>query len=243
VRDAAVRAQMAQIRERFPYYGYRCMTHALQRAKWPINHKRVRRLLDPLPVRRRRVQRFIPHTTAAQHAYCRYPNLLLGRTLCALNEAWVADITYVRLPTTFLYFAGILDAYSRRCIGWELAPWLDTRLTLAALDRAVLLRQPPPGLIHHSDQGVQYASTAYSARLRSIGALSSMAMAANPYENAIVESFLKTLRHEELNLKHYHTYTEAYVHIQTFIELYNTERLHSSLGYRPPSEFETRTTA
>jgi transposase InsO family protein len=231
---------MAHIRARFPYYGYRRMTHALRRAGWRINPKRVRRLLDPLPVRRRRVQHFIPHTTAAQHAYCRYPNLLLGRTLHRLNEAWGADLTHVRLPTKFLYLACILDGCSRRCIGWALAPWLDTRLTLAALDAAVAHRQPAPGLIHHSDQGVQYASTAYIARLRSIGAQSSMALAGNPYENALIESFFKTLRYEELARRCYHTAADAYASIAAYLNVYNMERLHSRLGYQPPTEFEER---
>ncbi len=192
-----MRAQMTEIRQRFPCYACRRMTHALRRAGWCINHKRVRRLLDPLPVGQRRVYHFIPHTTAAQHAYCRHPNLLLGRTLHHLNEAWVADLTYVRPPTTFLYLACTLDAYSRRCIGWALTPWLDTRVTLAALEHAVALRQPAPGLIHHSDQGVQYASNAYIVRLRHIGAQFSMALAGNSYENALIESFFKTLRSEE----------------------------------------------
>jgi transposase InsO family protein len=227
---------MAEIRARFPYYGYRRMTHALRRAGWPINPKRVRRLLDPLPVRRRRVHHFIPHTTAA-HAYCRYPNLLLGRTLHRLNEGWVADLTYVRLPTTFLYLACLLDAYSRRCIGWALAPWLDTRLTLAALDAAVARRHLLPGLIHHSDQGVQYASNAYVARLRIIDAQSSMALAGNP-ENGLIESFFKTLRREELSRRRYQGYADAYASIAAYLHVYNTERLHSRLGYRPPAEFE-----
>ncbi len=240
VRDAAVCERMAQIRARFPCYGYRRMTHAMQRAGWPINHKRVRRLLDPLPVRRRRVQHFIPHTTAAQHAYCRYPNLLLGRTLQRLNEAWVADLTYVRLPTTFLYLACILDAFSRRCIGWALAPWLDTRLTLAALDAAIAVRHSAPGLIHHSDQGVQYASNVYIARLRSIGAQSSMALAGNAYENGLIERFFKTLRTEELSRRCYQQYVDAYASIATYLNVYNTERLHSRLGYQPPIEFEER---
>ena len=237
-RAAAVRTKMAQIRECFPYYGYRRMTHALRRAGWTINHKQVRRLLDPLPIRRRRVQRFIPHTTAAQHAYCRYPNVLLGRTLHHLNEAWVADLTYVRLPTTFLYLACILDAYSRRCIGWALTPWLDTRVTLAALEHAVVLRQPAPGLIHHSDQGVQNASNAYIVRLRHIGAQFSMALAGNPYEHALIESFFKTLRREELSRRRYQGYADAYASIAAYLHVYNTERLHSWLGYRPPAEFE-----
>ncbi len=219
-----------EIRERFPCYGYRRMTHALRRAGWCINHKRVRRLLDPLPVRQHRVHHFIPHTTAAQHAYCRHPNLLLGRTLHHLNEAWVADLTYVRPPTTFLYLACILDAYSRRCIGWALTPWLDTRVTLAALEHAVVLRQPAPGLIHHSDQGVQYASNAYIVRLRHIGAQFSMALAGNSYENALIESFFKTLRSEELSRQCYHTAADASVRTATYLDVYNTERLHSRLA-------------
>ena len=157
----------------------------------------------------------------------------------APDQAWVADITYIRLPTTFVYLAAILDAHSRRCIGWALSRWIDTDLTLAALSMALARRQPAAGVIHHSDRGVQYASGAYVERLEGAGARISMAARGNPYENAKAESFFKTLKAEEVYLKDYRTFEDALMNLEPFIEeVYNTKRLHSSLGYRPPVEFE-----
>jgi putative transposase len=154
-------------------------------------------------------------------------------------EAWVADLTYIRLPTGFVYLAAILDAYSRRCIGWALSRWIDTDLTLAALAMALTRRQPPVGLIHHSDRGVQYASGDYVARLEAAGARISMSATGNPYDNAKAESFFKTLKYEEVYLKEYRTFEEALMNLEAFIEdVYNRKRLHSSLGYLPPVEFE-----
>lgn len=151
----------------------------------------------------------------------------------------MADITYIRLPTAFVYLACVLDAFSRRCIGWKLSRQIDTQLTLAALDMAVAQRQPAPELIHHSDRGVQYANAAYVARLEQIGAQMSMSAVGNPYDNAKAESFFKTLKHEEVYLNEYRAFAEAEAHISQFIEaVYNAKRLHSSLGYRPPVEFE-----
>lgn len=237
-RDVALRDAIEHIILEFPGYGYRRVTEELHRRQWPVNHKRVLRIMRRESLLCQLKRRFVP-TTNSQHPYPTYPNLLIERDLQQPDEAWVADITYIRLPTTFVYLACILDAFSRRCIGWELAPYRDTRLTLAALERALRERQPAPGLIHHSDHGVQYASSAYVERLRAVGAHMSMAAVGNPYENAKAESFFKTLKYEEVYLKRYHTFAEAYSNIATFIgDVYNAKRLHSNLGYRPPIEFE-----
>lgn len=155
------------------------------------------------------------------------------------NQAWVADITYIRLPTAFCYLAALLDACSRRVVGWELSWRIDTDLTLVALERALARRAPAPGLIHHSDHGVQYANTRYVQCLDQIGAQISMAAIGNAYENALAESFFATLKREEVYLHDYHSFAEAAANLEHFIDdVYNHKRLHSSLGYRPPSEFE-----
>ena len=177
-------------------------------------------------------------TTDAAHALQTYPNLLTEVVLSGPDQGWVADLTYIRLPPTFAYLAGILDAWSRRCVGWPLSRWIDTDLTVAALEQAIADRQPAPGLIHHSDRGVQYASAAYVARLTDAGARISMAAVGNPYENAQAESFFKTLKRAEVSLNHDQTFQEAEVNLSRFIaDIYNTKRRHSSLGYRPPIEF------
>jgi putative transposase len=236
--EVALRATIEDITLAFPGYGYRRVTHALARDGWTVNHKRVLRIMQEESLLCQLKRRFIA-TTESQHGYRRYANLLTDRVLTAPNEAWVADITYIRLPAAFVYLAAILDAYSRYCVGWALSRWIDTELALAALDRALLVRQPPAGLIHHSDQGVQYASTAYVERLAGIGARVSMAGKGNPYENAKAERFFRTLKYEEVYLKDYRDFDEAHANISSFIdEVYNAKRLHSSLGYRPPAEFE-----
>jgi len=184
-------------------------------------------------------KRFIV-TTDSNHAFGYYPNLLKGRLLTRPNEAWCADLTYIHLPTCFCYLAAILDVFSRFCVGWHLSRDIDTRLTLTALEKAISQRCPPVGVIHHSDRGVQYASTAYVARLEQIGAQPSMSAKGNPYDNAFAESFFKTLKREEVYLKEYRTFQEAQDNLSHFLEaVYNQKRLHSSLGYVPPAEFET----
>ena len=233
LRDAIERSVLA-----FPGYGYRRVTKALQRDGWAVNHKRVLRVMRQESLLCHLKRRFVA-TTDSRHGCGTHPNLLRELVVVRRDQAWVADITYIRLPTTFVYLACLLDAHSRRCVGWQLSRQIDTRLTLAALDRALVNRRPAPGLIHHSDRGVQYASAAYVARLAEAGARISMAAVGNPYENAQAESFFKTLKREEVYLKDYRTFAEAEANLTNFIDdVYNTKRLHSSLGYRPPVEFE-----
>ncbi len=233
-----LRDAIEQIVLDFPSYGYRRVTKALIREGWLVNHKRVLRVMREESLLCHLKRRFVP-TTDSGHDWRTYPNLVKGTIFDAPDQAWVADITYIRLPTAFIYLAAILDTYSRRCVGWALLRWIDTDLTVAALGMAVTRRQPAPGLIHHSDRGVQYASGMYVQQLEAVGARISMSARGNPYENAKAESFFKTLKREEVYLKEYRTFEEAETNVEAFIEaVYNTKRLHSSLGYLPPVEFE-----
>lgn len=232
-RDTALRDAIERVVLDFPGYGYR-------REGWVANHKRVLRVMREEALLCQLKRRFVVTTDSARA--CRtYPNLLAGLAIARLDPVWVADITYIRLPTAFAYLACVLDAYSRRCVGWQLARQIDTRLTLAALDHALATRPPAPGLIHHSDRGVQYASADYVARLEDAGCRVSMSAKGNPYDNARAESFFKTLKREEVYLQQYQTFAEAEQNLARFIDdVYNRKRLHSSLGYRPPAEFEAQ---
>lgn len=222
----------------FPGYGYRRVTEALKRQGWAVNHKRVLRVMREESLLCQLKRRFRP-TTDSAHSFKRYPNLLKEEVVDGPNQAWSADITYIRLPATFCYLASIIDEFSRYCVGWHLSRFIDTRLTLRALEMALTSRRPDPGLIHHSDQGVQYASGEYVLRLEEARALISMAAVGNPYENAKAESFFRNLKMEEVYLKDYRDFEEAEQNIGAFIEeVYNKKRLHSSLGYLPPVEFE-----
>ena len=218
--------------------GYRLVTQHLKREGWRINHKRVLRLMredNLLCIRRRR---FVI-TTDSNHSWKIYPNLARSMVLTDLNQLWVADITYVRLRWEFVYVAVILDVYSRRVVGWSVQKQIDTKLTLEALELALNQRRPPVGLVHHSDRGVQYACGAYVQRLESHGIILSMSRPGNPWDNAWAESFMKTLKAEEVDAQRYRDLAHARSSIGTFIEdIYNHERLHSSLSYRSPAEFE-----
>lgn len=236
--DIALRDHIQRTALEFPAYGYRRITAHLQRAGVVVNHKRVLRLMREDNLLCLRHRRFVA-TTDAAHGWPVYSNLVPSLTLTGINQLWVADITYVRLPREFVYLAVILDAFSRRCIGWSLDRHLDAILTITALQRAVAARAVAPGLVHHSDRGVQYASHIYTQLLEDRGIQISMSRRGNPYDNAKAESFIKTLKYEEVYLNDYETLAEARASIDHFLrDVYNERRLHSALGYLPPVEFE-----
>lgn len=219
-------------------YGYRRVTAELRHRGMRVHHKRVARLRaedNLLAIVRRRFVR----TTNADHRFAVYLNLAARLHLSGPDQLWVADITYIRLAQEFVYLAVVLDAFSRRVVGWSLEPTLATRLTVAALHQALAARQPKPGLVHHSDRGVQYASSEYVDLLQAHGLIPSMSRPANPYDNAKCESFLKTLKQEEIYARPYRDADDLRVHIGEFIDdYYNRLRLHSALGYRSPIAYE-----
>ena len=237
-RDAAVREKIQQIALEMTSYGYRRVQVELRRRGWMVNRKRVLRLMreDNLLCLRRKS---FFSTTQSRHGYAIYPNLVPQLTVSSVNQLWVADITYVRLQEEFIFLAVVLDSYSRRCVGWALERNLRAELTLRALHTALGQRRIQPGIVHHSDRGVQYACGDYVALLEQHGFRISMSRAGNPYDNARAESFIKTLKHEEVYRFEYRDFQEARARIGEFIEaVYNSKRLHSALGYRSPVEFE-----
>jgi len=236
--EMELRDQMQQVALESPAYGYRRITAELQRRGFEINHKRVLRLMreDNLLCLRRRS--FVV-TTDSNHNLRIYPNLAKDITPTIINRLWVADITYIRLRREFIYLAVVLDAFSRRVVGWALGRTLEADLAIAALRMALDERMPSPSLVHHSDRGVQYASTQYTALLKEHQASISMSRRGNPYDNAACESFMKTLKYEEVYRNEYRDMEDALASIAQFIEqVYNQTRLHSALGYLPPAEFE-----
>jgi putative transposase len=241
--DLDLRDQIQRIALEWPCYGWRRVQAELRRRGWEVNHKRVRRIMreDNLLCLRRR--KFVV-TTDSNHSRPVYPNLAGEMTLTGIDQLWMADITYIRLETEFVYLAVVLDAFSRRVIGWALDRTLEDDLAIVALQMAVARRSPTPGLVHHSDRGVQYASADYTNLLKGQDAKISMSRKGNPYDNAACESFMKTLKYEEVYRQEYRDMTEARASIGRFIEkVYNQQRLHSALGYRPPAEFERVRTA
>jgi transposase InsO family protein len=236
--DLDLRDQVQRIALEFPCYGRPRMTAELKRRGWEVNHKRVGRILreDNLLCLRRR--KFVV-TTDSNHGFRVYPNLAGSMELTGLDQLWIADITYVRLETEFVYLAVVLDAFSRRVIGWALDRNIEDDLAITALQMAFRHRTPAPGLTHHSDRGVQYASNDYTGLLKDRGVRISMSRKGNPWDNATCESFMKTLKYEEVYRQEYRDLADARTSIDRFIEkTYNGKRLHSALGYRPPAEFE-----
>ena len=241
--DMELRSEMQQIalhhRRR---YGYRRITAELRNRGFYVNHKRVLRMLREDNLLSLRQRKFVV-TTQSQHRLDIHLNLARWMKLTGMNQLWVADITYIRLRTEFVYLAVVLDAYSRKVIGWALDRTMTTALILTALRQALAERQPQPGLVHHSDRGVQYASAEYVQLLRQHGIELSMSRAGNPYDNATCESWFKTLKAEEIYVHQYQDLEDLRNHVQEFIEqYYNRCRLHSALGYCSPEEFEQQRT-
>lgn len=237
-RDVDLRDKIEAIQSEFRGYGYRRIYNHFLREGVTINSKRIRRVMREnglFP----EIKRAYVATTDSEHNCKVYPNLVRGFRVDGLNQVWVADITYIRISTCFVYLAIIMDVFSRKIIGWAVSKRLKRDLSLGALETAIKTRRPSPGCIHHSDRGFHYACNDYIALLKRWGFRISMARKGNPYDNCYAESFMKTLKYEEVFMHNYETYADVLDRLPHFIEeVYNRKRLHSGLGYVPPEEFE-----
>lgn len=237
-RDADIRDKIEQIRTTFPRAGYRPLLHHLKRSGIKVGETRLRRILGESGLFIKPKKKYVV-TTQSDHDELIYPNLIQEMTIDNINQVWTADITYIRINNGFVFLAVILDLYSRKVIGWAISKKIDGQLTLDALTMAIEQRKPPRGVIHHSDRGVQYLCKKYVEKLKKHGFHSSCSRKGNPYDNAWTESFMKTIKHEEIYMGEYETYLDVIENVPAFIEeIYNKKRLHSSLGYLPPEEFE-----
>lgn len=236
----AVRDVVQRLSLEHPFYGYRRVTALMRQAGWAVNHKRVQRIRQSDNLLCVTGRTFRPPTTDSRHRFKVYPNLARRMMPTTSNQLWVADITYVRLSEAFVYLAVILDGWSRRVIGWALMDHLKARLALAALEMALAARPVVPGeLVHHSDRGIQYACPAYVERLEAAGIQPSMSRVGCPWDNAMAESFMRTLKREEVDGRAYRDLADATARIAIFLdEVYNRQRLHSALAYQSPARFE-----